>query len=861
MNSGAHKAMKLTNLICAVLVLAVLAGCGGGSMVDSADDLLGLAAESHNATSANDMDYDGVPDDIENQLGTDPENIDSDMDGLTDHYELWGERGLPVGIVGSLSNLPDADHDGIISALDRNEAGKVVLKSTSALDEDRIPVPYPDVDPQPENDLDDDWIPSDFELHGFYYELDAESGQDYFVKWDGDISKPYYKTDPTKWSSDGDPWSDWEEATKLNLDQRVKIPGDHPCIPAYPDLYVTLDSYSIELNEDVDISSSEGGSSERSWSQSLSRTETSTRELGGGAALSVFGQIGSLSGFGVRLDADFHAKWQKNSSGMLTENNSGLSSNEWSSATTSAQNTLEVARITMNLLVVNTGTLPATNPQILCNLKLGNAIITNFLVGYEGELKPQTGSPVEIAVTTDGFANGPFPLGQEMFLSMNQLRSIQSGAPVDIEVVDFEADTLVWTADPDTGRRLFMEVGDWSPYRSAIKNVCARIALDFSSHPSLRLPVYDGMPAKKVPDLLVFGYDNTGSYSGSPPRVRLADAFLWGFNARDNEDGTDVYVTFHDPVSKQDFTSSLFGWTFSFDQRLYAEILSQVTPVTNIFDLPLKPGNPYEYVYVASAPPPGELAKPRIYWANLELDERKVRAFSLDVRGIKEMRFKPDSGYVGELMQLGVDFNDPQSAFFYTYDIPPQYHWTGLERVIAVNNAGEVKELQIDILGDLLGTEVASGLLNLSYLPIGGVHEDIRGFNMEADDDDGAVVAPFDVNLRQYRETVNGPLLAELITANGGGIYDIGIAADLDQLDYNYLRKRPYEFGDGGNEAHIAVPLAAPVYPVGSPTWHNVFAVEGKQGSVTVFVPQLSWNAVTTDYYVSSVIWRRYEGI
>jgi hypothetical protein len=538
-----------------------------------------------------------------------------------------------------------------------------------------------------------------------------------------------------------------------------------------------------------------------------------------------------------------------------------MSSREWGSANITNTNSLEVARISLNLIIANTGTLPATNPVILCNLKLGNGSITNFLVSYEGELKPQTGQPVQIAVTTDGFASGANPLGSEMYLTANQLRSVQSGAQVDVEVVNFEADTLVWTADPDTGRRLFLEVGDWSPYRSAIQNVSARLALDFSSHPSLRLPVYNGLPAKKVPALLVFGYDNTGIYNGSPPKIRLADAFIWAFNARDSEAGDDVYVTFHDPVSKQDFTSSLYGWTFSFDQRLYEEILSQVSPVTNIFDLPLKSGNPYEYVYVATAPPPGELAKPRIYWANLELADRKVRAFSRDVRGIKEMRFKPGDDYSGEIMELGIDVNDPQSMFFYTYNIPPQYHWTGLERVIATNNAGEVKELQIQILGDVLGTEVASGELNLSYQPVSGVHEHSRGFNMEADDDDGVVTEPFDVRLRHYRETVAGPLKSELLTAGSAGIYDIGVAADLSQLDYNYLRKRAYEFADGGIPAALDVPLQVPIYPVGTPQWHNVFAVNGQQGSVTVFVPVLTQHPVTGDWYVSKVIWRRYVGI
>ena len=853
-----------TNLKLALLAGALfcLAGCGGSSsLADAAGGRLGDAVTERQANWHNDSDYDGVPDSIEERIGTNPQSIDSDNDGLTDHYELWGEAGLPVGIVGDLDNLPDADGDGVISALDRSEAGKAVLKSTAALDEDRIPVPYPDIDPQPENDLDDDWIPSDFELNGFYYELDPDTGQDYFVKWDGDISKPYQKTDPTKWSSDGDPWSDWEEATKINLDQRLKAPGDHPCIPAYPDIYVALDSYTIELKEDTEISSNEGGSAESSWTQSLSRTETSTRELGGGGALSVFGTVGTLAGFGVRLDADFHAKWTKNSSGMLTENNSGMTAREWGSATSTSTNSLEVARITLNLLVANTGTLPATNPQIICNLKLGNARITNFIFGYDGELKPQTGQPVVIPITSDGWSSPAKPLGDEIYLSINQLRSIQSGAPIDVEVANFEAETLVWTADPSTGRRLFLGLGDWSPYRSAIKNVSARLALDFGSHPSLRLPVYDGLPAKKVPDLLVFGYDNTGIYNGSPPKIRLADALIWAFNARDSEDGNDVYVTFHDPVSKQDYTSSIYGWTFSFDQRLKEEIISESSPVSNIFDLPLKPGNPYEYTYVAVAPPPGELAKPRIYWANLELDERKVRAFSLDVRGIKEMRFKPSEGYPGEIMQLGIDFTDPQSQFFYTYDIPPQYRWTGLERVIATNNAGEVKELQINILGDLLGQQVADGEIHLSYQPVAGIHEDSRGFNMEADGNDDAVNAPFDVTLRQYRDTVGGPLIAELSSTGSGGIYEIGPAADLSQLDYNYLRKRPYEYSGTGGSAQLPVALQAPAYPFSSPQWHGVYAVAGRQGSVAVFVPVLSQHPITGDWYISSVIWRRFVGI
>lgn len=848
----------------AAALLAIAAGCGGDSAtvpgqpegtafapVESPERVLG---------SIGDRDFDGVPDGVEVSIGTDPLNIDSDGDGLTDHYELWGIQGLAVGEIGQLSGLPDANENGIIAALDRSEAGNKVLKSTSSIGVDRIPVPYPDIDPQPENDLDDDWIPSDFELAGFYYELDAATGQDWFVKWDGDITKPYQKTDPTKWSTDGDPWSDWEESTKINLDQRVKIPGDHPCIPAYPDIFVSMKDFTIQLNEDTVVTDNEGGSAEDSWKQTTAHVDKSTNKVGAGGSLSVFGSVGTLSGFGVRLEGKFHKDWSSYESNMVTENTSGIESENWSSATSTSQNTLEVARFTATLNVVNNGTLPATNPKILCNLLLGNQAITNFQINYLGELRPKEAAPVEIPLLADGFTSAPFPEGSPIMLSLNQLRSIQSGAEVGIEVVDFEAETLVWEEDPDTGRRLYIAQGDWSPYKTAIKNISGRIALDFSAQPSLSTPLYDGLAAQKVPDVRVFGYDNTGIYNGSPPRVRLGDAFIWAFNARDHEESQDVTVSFLDPISKQTYTSSIYEWGFSFDERLQEDVINQVTPVTNLFDFPIRPGNPYEYVYVCEAPPPGEYQKPRIYWANLDLQKRKVRAYSVDLRGIREMRFQPREGYVGEQMYFGINPQDPESIFFYTYDIPPQYKWTGLEQVTAVNNAGEVTVLPITIAGNVLGEEVASGELLFAYQPSSIAHTNVRGINFEVDSDDDAISEPFDVVLTHSRAAFAGPLSVSLDVANGAGLYDMGVVADPLGIEYNYLRKRPYQFA-GSQALPMSVPLFAPLFPVASPEWSSVYAVNGKLGSVILVIPKLTWNAPTAEWYVSSVEWHRYEGI
>ena len=49
---------------------------------------------------------DGVPDEVEDRLGTDPLDRDTDRDGLDDNYELFGVD------FDRLDNLPDVDFDG-----------------------------------------------------------------------------------------------------------------------------------------------------------------------------------------------------------------------------------------------------------------------------------------------------------------------------------------------------------------------------------------------------------------------------------------------------------------------------------------------------------------------------------------------------------------------------------------------------------------------------------------------------------------------------------------------------------------------------------------------------------------------------
>lgn len=845
-------------------------GCGsGGSNLDIPTAAANLVAGGDRQVA--DADFDGVPDEVEKILGTDPNNIDTDGDGLTDQYEIWGVNGIPVGQMGSLDNLPDLDGDGLIAPLDRKEAGKLLLKNVSALDDDRMRVVDPATGTVP-NDQDGDGIPSDYELHGFYYEIDQVTGEDWFVKWDGDWTKPYYKTDPTQWSTDGDPWSDWEEVTKRNMDQRVKHPGDHPCIPAYPDIQAAITSYSIDLNQDTEIESSSGGSASDSWSVN-NLTDGWEKQYDNSIDIGGFFEIKNEAGI-VGLDASvppgvitkaevthqegisfgYHhdvtdVSYAANQN--YTDTSSGMTAAEWGTATTTSGNSLEAARLILNIKLVNVGTLPAYHPRITFNLKIGTYITHQFLVEIPGTLEARALNTIDFVVATDGYATSAHPGGEALMLSTIQLRSIQSGAPLVLEAQSFNADTLVGVLDPSTGRRAYVTTGSWSPYQAALENVTAKVALDFNEDPILSQPMFSGLAAKKVSDLRVFAYKDNGTYVGSPPTVTIGEALIWAFGLK--LDQGNYVVSIYDPISGFTYQSYLANWEFNVDQQVFNWVMNENPQYfVNILALPLWPGNPIEHTYVAKAPPSGLRAKPRIYWASVNPATRKIRAYAHDVVGIKEVRFKPDDQYEGELMHIARDPNDPNALFAHTYDIPHQYRWTGKEKVVAENALGLKTELPIEFVSNELGHAVKTKTTSLGWVPTGASDETNPsvGFNFDADNE---TFEPFDVQLHQWR-VGTGPLQAELIPLNGASVYDMGLVADLNEVDYNYLRKRPYV------ETTLPVPLDDPLFPAGTPLYFHVFAVRTKHGNVCVFAPQLV-ERTAAENYVGSVYWQLYEGL
>jgi hypothetical protein len=722
-------------LLLALALLAVLTGCGDGGA-----QVAGALLDGRSA--AHDTDSDGITDGREQALGTDPLKIDSDGDGLSDQYELWGVTGIPLGADGPTSGLPDANANGVHAALDRAEVGPQLLsaRGVSALDDTRVRVSAPGDDPL-ENDLDGDYIPSDFELSGFYYEIDPISGEDWFVKWDGEPNRNYYKTDPTKWSTDADPWSDWEEATKRNLDQRLKHPGDHPCIPAYPEIQAVLVSYSVE--DASKIESTSGKTTQSGWTNSVEskdKTETDwnlnvtgSLEYEHKTEVNVLGGIdhNNTLTFGVKVSGHYGSAHSTEST--TSNDTSGLSRQEWESAI--AGDTINTAKLILNLKLLNIGTLPANNAKVLFNLKLGDFIIDSFLVpltaenGY-GELEALGQNTVDYVVSNNGKGT-VYVAPKDLFLSLPQLRTLHMGAPLTVELVSFEAQTLVGEFDSTTGRRVNLNIGPWSAYQSALENSTARLLLDLGDDLDLPPTLPGEIPARRTQEARVFAYDNTGSYIGSPPVVTLRDALRWAFDSRETTFGPTVTIT--DPVNRQKRTEFLADYVFGLDAGSLKLVKDNPQYREDLFSLPLYPSNPAERVYVAQAPPlvvPGESideSRPRVYSAAMfpyEQERRSimrpipppaptdpaykdydpdnpplqfdryvyvpvykptVRAFAVDREGVNEVRFLPRPGAFGEKMTYVDDPQHPERGGFWEYEVPAHYIWTGFESVVAYN--------------------------------------------------------------------------------------------------------------------------------------------------------------------------------
>lgn len=644
---------------CLFLSFALVAplGCGGGS---KARPLAGnggtpppsgglTIAEVYDKTIASlragtpDSDGDGIPDDIERDpLHTDPQRVDTDGDGLFDNVEIFGDKTW-----GPSDLLVDKNRNGVIAALDQDDDGDG--KNDGEL-----------------VDSDQDGIPNYLEFYGFTYDL--LNGKPKL--WDGDHSVRYYKTDPNQRSTDQDPFDDRTEVSGTNMDVSVKGPGDLPMVPALPEIVVRLEGYQVALNSDITVTNGRTISKEATWDATTTATDSRTRE--DNWEVGVEAEVG-FSFPGVTASVKAHANYggsianTHETSNALSRGGSLVNSEEWSQATTT--NPTTAAKIKLFLKVYNQGSACASNVVPTLTLRIGGHSVATFKPGENqiNLLEPGGTYPATPGVHWVVDSN---QAGKDIFLTLNELRALESGAPVSITMTQMAADVM--RLNPATGA--YERMGDWNEYQARCRAVCADLYFDLGDGNFVHSMVYaDGRPLA--------------------PKVTLGDAFLWGVGGSLHQGLGFAYrdmAGLRQEVKLDQWNICVDGATYTANGLVKGE---PFPPGFNLFDLRLNPGS----VIVAKAPrilPPDILKpEPDIYYAYFDRASASVNAVVGDYHGVAKVEF------IEKVVEAGKDpvvhpmSQDLPGSGFYVFRVTDaNYEFDGTERVRVTNVKGDTAE-------------------------------------------------------------------------------------------------------------------------------------------------------------------------
>ena len=639
---------KIVLLFSSIVLFNGCSGDGGTEAQVQQGDTQGKILAIVSSSSAPDSDGDYLPDDVEVYLGTNPHDRDTDHDGIPDFAEVFG-----TGAVNEAALIPDKDSDGAIAAVDQDDTGDGINDGEQV-------------------DSDGDGISNYLEYYGFTYNW--MNGQ--YAPWDGkDYSKTYYKTDPHQKSTDQDPFDDNVEVTGVNMDVSVAEPGSLPMVPAYPDIVVRLEGYSVTLNREITVSEGESLAEGTTWERTAENSHSNTTEKNWEIGISTTVSYGTNLGGETTFHANYGEKYGSASgtSNSISSGGSILSEQNWSRA--SMSNPTDAAHIKLFLKVYNRGTAVASKLIPTITLKVGGHNIATFEQGNAqinllepGGVYPEAPGVYWVIDTIDtGVGVAPISL------TLGELKALESGAPVSITLTQMSADVML--RNPESG--VYETAGDWNEYMARIKAVSANLFFDRGDGNFVRAFVY-------------------ADDSLTSPVVNLGDVMVWSAKGRQDPVTNEVFITYYDEASKSFREASLAGWHFAVDGETYqANGFTNTDPMPAGFDiasLRLKPGS----LVVAKAPRaqvPNAGTLPQIQVAYYDPTTGGVNVVANDYNGIKSIEFVDKYGAMRAMQE------DVPGSAFYVYApaldsayYPSGYVFNGSERVRVTNVNNESME-------------------------------------------------------------------------------------------------------------------------------------------------------------------------
>ncbi len=318
-------------------------------------------------------------------------------------------------------------------------------------------------------DNDGDGIDNGLEINGFTYNIN-----DGIQAWDGDSSKTYYITDPNRWSTDGDPYSDYMEVTGINMPSAISAPENHPLVAARPVITIKMTDYDVITL--ATITNTKGGEEKSSFTNEVSTSNTVSASVSVGAELNPFKLVSA------EVTASYSHTWSN------TRSTTSEFGSNWSNTRTTQPE--QAAKLKLRIFMENIGSATALDVKPTVNLKLGDKVISTFV-------------PAQIAniLTPPGTADNRFPKSDvivvekdennnDIILTLNELRAVQMGTPLSLEVVQVDAKVVRWNAnDQDWNSDI-----NWASFESEIDPVTVEIRSELGDGRNDRFQVFTGTP-------------------------------------------------------------------------------------------------------------------------------------------------------------------------------------------------------------------------------------------------------------------------------------------------------------------------------------------------------------------------------
>lgn len=406
-------------------------------------------------------------------------------------------------------------------------------------------------------DLDEDGVPDAWEKAGYFWDGEA------FQKWEGQ-DVVWYKTDPTRISTDQDPYPDGMEVSGVGLPDSVVAPGNHPLVPAFPNIVAVLEGYEPQILSTITLGVAGEATSatdvaretEESSSTQKATTITASVEVGIGGEVDDQGASATFRG---KVSAGYTESdaTTEGVSTSLAKSVSEETRTDWSRATTTSSGA--AANLSLRVRYRNVGTDTAFDVVPTFNLRIGDRDVATFQPSTQinvlaaGSSYPATADVIEFSSTDE-----------PLTLSMDELALLAGGAPVSLVVNQIDAN-VVRREDDGTFTQQ-----SWTGYGGAIAAVSARVVLDDRQGGYAEALVYaddqSTSPPVTLGEAMLLAGLTTGGGSGLSARLRQIDG---GSVDRD--------------VSE---------WRLALDDALWEALADELTkPAFNIFDVRLLPGS------------------------------------------------------------------------------------------------------------------------------------------------------------------------------------------------------------------------------------------------------------------------------